>query len=366
MDQSMASWSDLPQELLRIVMAGLADPTDQACFRAVCRSWRCVPSPRKLPSVVLPTGFLLVFTRDGFYRDHPFPGHGRCIASTDSFLAMDTPDDHNRHTYKLINPCSVTVVELRELDAILGNVVSKSFEIHKVLMHDDGLVAVRTNNRIHPLILVKPGKGAWLPKPRHKPFTKIIDVAFLGDTLYGITQAENLISFSLAFDSQGAPMVTSVNRVITGSVVNVEKDASRKRTGNYIVNDGMHFARDDEWPSVRHIVTIWYLVESHGKLLMVRRKMQRCFTFGSTRKVEVFEADFAANKWLPVLSGLHGHALFLSKRSSKSVLAGDEIEEDAIYFIDTGEVFNMRSKTTSAPDKSVDFNATWLFYSGYF
>ncbi|XBH87702.1 hypothetical protein VPH35_075113 [Triticum aestivum] len=237
--------------------------------------------------------------------------------------------------------------------------------------HDaDGLIAVRTNNRIHPIILLKPGKGVWLPQPRSKPFTRIIDVAFLEDTLYAITQDENLLSFSVGFDSQGIPIVTSIKRVITGPIANVfakEKHASRKRRGDYIINDGMHFAYDDERPLV-DIVTIWYLVESHGKLLMVRRETEMQhprYIHSLTRKVEVFEADIGANKWVSVSSGLHGRAIFLSKRSSKSVLAGDEIEEDAIYFIDTGEVFNMKSKTTSPRDKSVDLCATWFFYPGY-
>ena len=100
---------------------------------------------------------------------------------------------------------------------------------------------------------------------------------------------------------------------------------------------------------------------------MVRREMQRlCVQEGFTRKVEVFEADISASTWVPVSSGLHGRALFLSKRSSKSCFAGGEIEEDAIYFIDNGEVFNMRSETISPADKSLGFSAMWVFLTGSF
>ena len=60
--------------------------------------------------------------------------------------------------------------------------------------------------------------------------------------------------------------------------------------------------------------------------------------------------DVGARTWVPVTDGLHGHALFLSKRFSKSVFARDEVEADAIYFIDTSKVFNMRYKTTSPPN----------------
>jgi hypothetical protein len=118
-----------------------------------------------------------------------------------------------------------------------------------------------------------------------------------------------------------------------------------------LVNDGLTFRCDDEEPYKDIIFTIWYLVESRGKLLMVRRQLQRPLEVTYfTRRVEVFEADMSTCKWVPVSAGLDGHALFISRRFSKSVSAGGEVEEDAIYFIDTGEVFNMRSKTIAPPN----------------
>ncbi|KAI5019939.1 hypothetical protein ZWY2020_044827 [Hordeum vulgare] len=369
----MTAWSDLPRELLRMIIAGLPDPIDHARFRAVCSSWLSVPYPIKLPMVLHPTGFLLRPFESAPHDIFPFPKSERVIGATDGFIARCLIDaDRNQQTYALLNPFSRTLLELPELDTVIGSGASESFRIHKVLMQSglDGLVAIRTNNRNHPIILLNPRKGTvWLPRPRHRPFTRIIDVAFLGDTLYAITQAENLISLGVTFDRQGIPTITSIKRVITGPVVSVEKDkdALRKRTGDYIINDGMHFADDVERPHVV-VVTIWYLVESQGKLLMVRREMQRpCGAHeGFTRKVEVFEADMSASTWVPVSSGLHGRAFFLSKRSSKSCFAGGEIEEDAIYFIDNGEVFNMRSKTISPADKSFGFSAMWVFLPGSF
>uniref|UniRef100_M8BE20 KIB1-4 beta-propeller domain-containing protein n=1 Tax=Aegilops tauschii TaxID=37682 RepID=M8BE20_AEGTA len=362
----MASWSDLPGELLRIIIAALPNPIHHVRFQAVCRSWRSVPSPRKLPRVLLPTGSLLLPFDSAPHRMFPLPENQRFVGSTDCFLTIDVIDAHNKHTYVLTNPFSRTMLELPELDAVIGN-VPETFGIHKVLTHSGlhGLVVIRTDNRNHPIILLNPGKGVWLPKPRHQPFTRIIDVAFLGDTLYAITQAENLISLGVAFDTKGIPTVTSIKRVITGPIVTLEKekDAPGNRSPcDYIINDAMHLARDHERPHV-DILTAWYLVQSHGKLLMVRREME-CTSYleGFTRKVEVFEADIGARTWVPVSTGLHGHALFLSKHSSKSIVAGDEIEEDAIYFIDNGEVFNLRSKTTSPPNKDFGFDAMWLFY----
>ncbi|KAI4999946.1 hypothetical protein ZWY2020_004535 [Hordeum vulgare] len=173
---SVSTWSDLPRELLRIIIAGLPDPIDHARFRAVCRSWRSVPSPRKLPKVMIPAGSVLLPFESGRHRMFVLPKHLGFIGSTDCFLAMSYTNTKKRHIYVLTNPFSRTMVELPELDAVIGN-VPKTFQIHKVLMHSGlvGLVVIRTNNRNHPIILLKPGKGVWLPKPRHQPFTCIID-----------------------------------------------------------------------------------------------------------------------------------------------------------------------------------------------
>jgi hypothetical protein len=71
------------------------------------------------------------------------------------------------------------------------------------------------------------------------------------------------------------------------------------------------------------------------------------FTF--THNIEVFETDMSTAKWVPLKGGLGGHALFISRPFCKSVSAAcsKEIQEDVIYFIDTDDVFYMRSKSVS-------------------
>jgi hypothetical protein len=77
------------------------------------------------------------------------------------------------------------------------------------------VIAVMTNNWNYPIILIRPGKGVWLPKPQSAPFIYIIDIAFLGQKLYGITQAEDLVSLDIDFDSSGIPTITTIERLIT-------------------------------------------------------------------------------------------------------------------------------------------------------
>lgn len=99
---------------------------------------------------------------------------------------------------------------------------------------------------------------------------------------------------------------------------------------------------------------------------MVKHYMQLATPTGLptrfTRQVEVFEAS--AGAWVPMTDGLGGdQALFVSMRFSKSVPApcGD-VEKDSIYFVNTGEVFNMRSNTCSPVRWKVGIPfGTWVF-----
>jgi hypothetical protein len=329
-----------------------------------------------------------------------FPENARLVGSTDSWLAMDAVDAEKRHTYFLQNIFSKTAVLLPELDA-----VPSTFKVRKVLMQSPptGLVVVKTHSSNYPIILVQPGKGVWLPEPQQATLlTRITDIAFLGGNLYGITTDEDLICLRIGFDSQGKPKVTSIQHVINHQIGdNVSNDDNNEAVededdtwsdasewttdddddeiksiahkidealeDDMYVLDGVHFEFEDNDPSKHLVLTIWYLVESCGKLLMVRRQQQNfamdnCFT----RRVEVFAADVSTCAWVPMSGGLDGQALFISTRFSKSVSAGGVIENDAICFIDSGEVFNMRSETTSAPNRAAYFAAFWLFLPGSF
>ncbi|KAM0926520.1 hypothetical protein ACQ4PT_003564 [Festuca glaucescens] len=373
--ESISPWADLPQDLLRLVIAGLILPADCARFRAVCRSWRSVPSPHRLPWIVLPDGFLMR-SQEGFRETISFPANERCIGTTDSWVATDlvNTDTCTTHTYYLHNIFTKTTVTLPELDKIIGN-VSKLFKVRKVLMKSPptGLVAVMTSSYSYPIILVQPGKGVWLPpKPQTAVLSRIIDIAFLEDKLYGITQAEDLISFRIAFDSDGLPTVTYIEPVVKHSVgdhQNVSEE-SRNNGGDYIDDDGVRVeVLGDDQHNGDMNATIWYLVESRGKLLMVKRQLRVPVPHvsGFTCKVEVFEADTSSRTWLPVSGGLDGHSLFISRLFSKSVFACGDVKEDSIYFFDPAvEVFNMISNTATPPIVLTDFRASCLFTPGSF
>ncbi|KAE8791877.1 hypothetical protein D1007_33502 [Hordeum vulgare] len=445
---SIRPWSELPQELLGLIidriptassgdcgllstawskvqrfLLSMASPrahfrevcrprhsasVDRARFRAVCRSWKAAvrehiraPAPQiQVPWIVLSDCSLLTFDGvDPSCRLPCLPKDATCIGSTDEWLAIDRIGAREIHSYFLHNPFSGTTVPLPELRTIIRN-RSKFFKIHKVLMRStpDDVIAILTNNWNYPVILVRPGKGVWTPKPRTPPYVYIIDVAFLGDKLYGITQAYDVVSLSIAFDSNGIPNVAGINRVImhtpmdyefhvwdkneddgeyerkmsTNAEAHEEDDDSRavyelrKSTGDSMIMEALLFWDDEEVPhEPKDFVTVsWHFVESCGKLLMVRRQLQIPeYTMMFTRMVEVFEAKVSAGGWVPVASGLDGQALFISTWFCKSIPAHGEIQGDVIYFVDTGETFNMRAQTMSPPTRDIDHRfSTWIFF----
>ena len=111
-------------------------------------------------------------------------------------------------------------------------------------------------------------------------------------------------------------------------------------------------------------ITSWHLIELHGKLLLVRhcRHLHPDY-FWVTLKVDVFSVDFSTHAWVPLIGGLGGgRGLFFSMNFSNSVSAPYEgVEEDVIYFMDTNNVFNMKTGASSPSKICEHSGTTWLF-----
>ncbi|XBI88728.1 hypothetical protein VPH35_026653 [Triticum aestivum] len=482
-----SSWFELPQDLLGLFIACLPFPNDRARFRAVCRSWRSAlrhhgHHARQL--VVLPEGSFMTPSDGRSYPLPSFPDNTICIGSTDDWIALRHHDHPDGRNFLLHNPFTNTSVPL-ELDTV----IAKATKVRKVLVRStaDG-----------DLIVALPGPWDLL-------YNFIIDIAFVGDKLYAITQDENLFPIDIGLDGDGKLMVADGRRVVrqpinnygynawseseskeeeeeeaagasdeeatetfnvgvagasdeeavgasneetvgafdeydgetldeeasgtldkdatvpldefddkevvetsdeeatktsnedekvVGGTSNVkltwplyddlgeEWDATSSETENVAyeeeveediepcvrdknsINDAFDYVYDDA-PSKAVTSIFRYLVESRGKLLMVKHYMQLTTPIGLpthfTCQVEVFEASGGA--WVSMTDGLGDQALFVSMRFSKSVPAScGDVEKDSIYFVNTGEVFNMRSNTCSP----VRWNAgilfkTWVF-----
>ncbi|KAM3253947.1 hypothetical protein ACQJBY_047824 [Aegilops geniculata] len=458
----MASWADLPPELLDLVVAGLPNPADRARSRAVCRSWHSAvqrhgPQVAQLPWMVFTDGEVITPTNGP--SEHPtlIPENSHLSSSADEWLLFGVYHRTPKliDNYVLHNIFSEERVSLTELDATLH----RAYRISKFRMqstaHD--FMAVVTTNKNHPLIVILPGKGVWVPEPQAVPYVYIIDIAFHGEKLYGISKAEDLIPFDLGLDEDGRPTVTIARRVIRRpidydgwdddyssndeddddqdgdedddddhdddnedddeddvdddddqdeEVIDIdvaaddgdegeegEEEEEEEETavdmiavaGNVVVNDfheeGPTVPNDDDGQSnfnywnVSHLgfmrdkeYTCWHLVQSHGELLMVKPHTHIFPDYSSSvRQVDVFMADVKTRKWVRMANGLGGgRALFISQHFSKFISApcGD-IKEDAIYFLESGEVFNMKTQNAK-PTRFYEpgylgWNVMWLF-----
>jgi hypothetical protein len=190
------------------------------------------------------------------------------------------------------------------------------------------------------MIFVLPNKGVWLPKPKTAPFVSIIDVAFLGDKLYGITKDEDLVSLNITFDVHNTPRVTT-ERFIWGNIDDAHTDAANNDEDEQNNNDVLsEEGMDSTWTTgdgmidkgitLEHGFMVFrYLVESCGNLLMVKRQLN---SVKLDYKVEVFKANMSVRRWIPMSHGLGGQAIFISKRFSKSVSAHGEVEAGCYLF----------------------------------
>ncbi|XBI88739.1 hypothetical protein VPH35_026662 [Triticum aestivum] len=391
-----SSWSELPHELLGLLIARLPFPNDRARFRAVCRSWRSAlrhhgHHARQL--IVLPEGSFMTPSDGRSYPLPSFPDNATCIGSTDDWIALRQDDIDGRHRFLLHNPFSKASVPLT-LDTIIGKATTVQKVLVRSISDGDLVVAIMTNNIKHPLILSHGGKNicsftdSWV-------YNFVVDIAFLEHKLYAITPDENLLTIHV-----GEVTASDDNRVIQGQpdffIYNAQSASENEEdfagtsdekaawTSDEDVHEddghdyycdgpnddsGDDYCYDDadvEEPCEKDVNIVRYLVESCGKLLMVRQHVQLIAPPGLsthlTCRAEVFE--MGANAWVPMTNGLGGgQALFVSMCFSKSVSAPHgEVEEDSIYFVNTGEVFNIRSNTCRPLRRDILISSgTWVF-----
>jgi hypothetical protein len=330
-----------------------------------------------------------------------FPKDATCFGSTGSWLLLDIDAENNTHRCHLHDPFTGTTVPRPELDNIIGNVVNSCYA-RRVLMRGgpEDLVALRTTDSWdYPFVLARSGIGASVPKEPMATL-RIIDIAFLEGKLYGITKAQDLYFFDIGCGDDGVPIVTSTQSVIEhpasdiDEAIDEEDDEvdtddenneffqgingfdSEEEDNDSDDDEDPEFSDDDEdseffndceelifegtdytddgdfyHKNKFRIFIVRHLVESRGKLFMVKQHLQ-CrlghYKDNLTRKVKVFEADINAGAWIPMVNGLGGQALFIGTSLIKFVPACGEIEEDAVYFIDTCDMFSIRSQTNKA------------------
>ncbi|CAM0152243.1 unnamed protein product [Urochloa decumbens] len=198
-------------------------------------------------------------------------------------------------------------------------------------------------------------------------------MVFFQKKLYALdsnTDPEDLIAIHIVDDHDcNEPRVSRIERLIEGASLPPQTYSLRQR----------------------------YLIESHGTLLMVRRKLSYKAEYPSERRYgdasagsrvagssefEVFVADFEEGLWSDVRTLGNDQALFLGRGCSRAVhVSPYDFSRDCLFFIDDYTNWFWKKTTTSCgvydmkdekvysslPTvswKSGDVPATWLFSQG--
>lgn len=285
--------------------------------------------PPPLPWLTLPDGTFLSIPGGEIYHV-PIPDDVSCNGSVNDWLFLV----HEAGGCSLMNPFSNVVLQLPNLSTIWHRETTNTFlddvPLYKAVvpsstdLSQDSVVAVLiTDSTFHGVLCICQPPVAT-DTVSNKDIRQIIDIVFFEGKLYVLASSANLF-------------------IIESSLSTYESFDER-----YL------------------IVFCYYLVESDGKLLMVRHAigifeatLDNMLDHTRTLSFEIFEADLSTGscrQWRKI-STLGGRALFIG-RQSKSLPASEcgIPQEDCIYFIgdydkrenfadplrDSG-VFNMRN-----------------------
>jgi hypothetical protein len=243
------------------------------------------------------------------------------------------PDDHRATCYSagenmlfllhddgrcsLMNIFSSMMTPLPELAALLEARGLENPRIIKVVMSSaPSLVAVlfRSSSSWKGFIAFtsyRPaGETNWCQLLKLYRYINIIcDIAIFQGKIYAVTRDSRLLAVQFNNDEQTPRFRRLLRRILGGPPPHTEFH------GTYTVRP--------------------YLVESNGKLLMVRRFVRWLSKSEGRTLFSVVEADLSRGQWNKV-DGLEGQTLFVNIGCSKSVpaAAGDGAGEDCIYFLD--------------------------------
>ncbi|TKW07539.1 hypothetical protein SEVIR_7G313900v4 [Setaria viridis] len=230
------------------------------------------------------------------------------------------------------------------------------------------IAAIVAVGALGTIALCRPGAAAWSVSA-HEECRWLTHMVFFQGKLYALdsnTDPEDLISIDIVDEHDNdEPRVSRIERLIEG----------------------------DSRPWHQYFYRMHYLLESHGRLLMVHRKLSYMIVHRSgirdhdirvlvSSEFEVFKADFELGLWSDVSTLGNDQALFLGQGCSRAVRVSPyDLSRDCLFFIDDYTDWSWKKTTTSCgvydmkdekvysplPTvswKSGDVPATWLFSQG--
>lgn len=344
------SWTDIPSDILGIVVGRLPCVEDRARLRSVCGAWRAAarlhrPPPAPLPLLVYSNFAFSSFSPDGAMtgaRRIPLSKEVaaddvRCVGSFEGWLVgvrLNKGRYFGDGKCFLMNAFSRDVVHLPPPSAsshlayssslpIVGgsgvvectvNSVQYVMSFCKVILSsspDSGskctVAAISVHRNGAKLALWRPGMTSWCVC-LGGCISKFSDITFYQGKVYMLSKlTTNLFAIEIKDGDHGL-MVSRVERCV--AELPEVKDSYGQR---------------------------WNLVEWHGNLLLVARYLGGGEGWHNICKVGVYIVDLSTKPFrFTEVNTLDGDCIFISPCSSKSFHACeyDGVEDDVIYFID--------------------------------
>ncbi|TVU39230.1 hypothetical protein EJB05_12639, partial [Eragrostis curvula] len=334
------SWSDLPTELVGLVLCRLPAYPDRVRFGAVCRHWSFSSAqnllPPPLPCLTFPDGTFVSLPHGESFQFHDSAGyHSTCgewlIFSNDGTYTLKNP--FSKVTMTLPNMSCFCLID-EPVEIINGRVIpegemtQKSMNMNvkmslgKVIVCSMLLVAAFVDiGSLSTVALCRPGAASWLVSGlvcRRILF----EMMFCEGKLYVIDEIRDLLAIHAGEDNDsGKISISRIERLIENPPFSLS-----------FIDNGVCF-------------TDYFLVECKGALLLVSRTIPGIPCDDSRGRVtykptgvdfKVFEAN--SSLWVGVTCLGDDQALFVGKRYSWSVDVSqyNKLKGNCIFMLDDG------------------------------
>lgn len=336
---SRAPWSELPPDMLVLVLSRLPSYADRVSLRAVCRPWRSAARLQPPPSP-----FAWLFVRADTFLALPEGAlHRMPLDLNEILLRVPTATGrmfflvHRDGSCYLMNPPSGEITALHiDSSSLKIDLSCRSYNWIRKVVVSDRILAVPYCGMvtISPRRALPGARLCWVPAEGTLVDT---DIALFQGELYVVLTKKHNKSGSELPELHRLEIDDEQNRVRSVRCI-------RGTSRNGVDNPGLPLPAGQTWRSVS------YLVACGNRLLMVERRtvvehfrvwegvILHCGSRPIRTQLEVWEGvDLIGGhgRWSK-MDTLMGHALFVSRGCSESLPAAQcGAREDCIYFVMT-------------------------------
>ncbi|XBI35275.1 hypothetical protein VPH35_120973 [Triticum aestivum] len=366
-DQGQSVWAYLPDDLLLLVLRCLASLADRIRAGAVCRPWRSAASklPPRLPWVVFGNGTLFELANDSAPHPHHrlrLPDDCWRYSAGENMLFLVHQRDGS---CSLLNALSGARTDLPELAGLLRTYNVRHRRLRNELSripHNLNDLRRMPRNELRRIFRSQQDQT----EPPMKAIRKVVVSSSASDdepivvavligrdvivsTCRPAGESNSFLLGALRHDAVDIALFQGKIYALSRGHVLETLDLSNGHQKGFKLKYSTELMIKHPWQNHHHqdfqdgfpLVEL-YLVESGGKLLMVKRWLRRPWMRmpsspdadgRRTFRFEVWEADLNERRWKKLDGSLEDQALFVSRPCSKSLPAGNGVQGDCIYFL---------------------------------